>query len=75
MGIRRISCTYAYIHTCWCQDYSGEKLEILELQVIFNGKIDQSAKSLQVIFNGKILELQVIFNNFSGKIDQSAARS
>ena len=25
-GIRRISCTYAYIHTCWYQDCGGEKI-------------------------------------------------
>ena len=31
--IRRL---YAYIHTCLYQDYGETKLEILELQLIFN---------------------------------------
>ena len=32
-GIRRISCTYAYIHTCWYQDYGRENKKKKNYQI------------------------------------------
>ena len=35
-GMRRTSCIYRYIHTCWYQDYGGEKSKILGFHLRFN---------------------------------------